>query len=370
MLQKLAVVIGERAGALQSIGHDVLVLPVDLCVLVFGLTDLLLIVHHLVAVAPVGIDDGKDKDGERHDRADADRKEQEAALAPGGFGLLLQYVVVVLGIVFCQCLARLGLIDGVLQEFGPLQVQHGFSGSGGFRGAVESLARVQFIIFIALLQEEHGGLQVALSSLGVLALTLQDVAQLVLADAPGVVVPGLVEEGDGLLERTACLAGLGEAHLCACQLREADADACAVAREAFRLEGFLGIFQRLLLVVERAIELRCGAEEDGPPREVVGEAVGSNGFADVLLGLAGLACSCEDAGDAVERGAEAVQVARLLVQEVAVMECLGRFVVCAHAEVGSPEQAIDVAAGGVVHHGALRGTGQQVDGFLITALTV
>ena len=137
------------------------------------------------------------------------------------------------------------------------------------------------------------------------------------------------------------------------------------------MEGLLRVVQGLLRIAQRAVELGGGAQEHGTPRQVLRQAVGGYGLQDVLLGLAGLAGCHKDAADAIQRGAHAVEVARFLVEPVAAVQGLGCLLVVARAEVGGPQETIDVALRAVVHHAhALRGPLAITDGGHVVGLAV
>ena len=259
-------------------------------------------------------------------------KAEQAAAALGSLHVLLQDVVVVDSVVLADGFGRLCLIDFPLQTVGALQVCHGFGGRCLLQGFGESLAGVQLVVLVALLLEERGSLCVAQGRFVHAFFAGEDVAHLVLADAPRVEVAAAEQEWDGFFERVSCLIHLREGELCACQLREAHADAGAVAQLSLYVERPLCIEVCFLVIAQRAVYLRRGAVEHGPAREVVGVAVGGDGFRGVLLCLAGLACCHEDAGDVVQRGAHAVVVARFLVEQIALVERVGGFLVLAQAE--------------------------------------
>ena len=193
VLQELSVVVGQPFIVQHGLGDDVLVFLADLADLVLQGRDVLLVVLHLALVASVGEEHGKDDECEQQCNGDGDCRQKSMVPLHYLLVFLLENVVVVNGVVSADGFCRLGLVDGVAQLHGSLHVHHGLGGGGLLHGPVESLARVQFIILIALAQEEFCCGHVSCLGLSVLAFAGKDVAHLVLADAPRVPVAAALE---------------------------------------------------------------------------------------------------------------------------------------------------------------------------------
>ena len=86
------------------------------------------------------------------------------------------------------------------------------------------------------------------------------------------------------------------------------ASAAAVAALLLQLEGLAAVAERRLVVAQLLIDLAGDAVDGGGVLVGCGLLVGLDGPLDILAGLCGLLGGEVDAGDGVERRAEAVVV--------------------------------------------------------------
>ena len=90
----------------------------------------------------IGNDGNSREEADEYDGSDDDGNHGYPVPALGAFLFFLQDVVVVDSVVLAECLARLLLIDGILQLLRSLQMHDSLVGGRGLHQFVESLARV------------------------------------------------------------------------------------------------------------------------------------------------------------------------------------------------------------------------------------